>query len=407
MHAVKRRPARQRALKRVMMVGATALACGLAIAGCSSGAPATGMSAGAATGGTAVSAATLTKLKSAVTDAEKVPVFAAPGPAVDVSAVKGKTVYAFAINDEIDTCNHQVATYKKLGQEFGMKVITFSNSGSPDQWATGVKNAIAAHADVLAMFCGIIPGAIGPQLQAAHKAGIKIIDGNYNETDNYTGLDAVTGVQTAEGMKASVDAAVVALDGKPLHALMVTSSSVIQGPAATAAVKSEVQTDCGSVCTVAKTIDVPVQSWTSQTTNQVSSALLADPSINAVFVAFDGMATFAVTGVQQAKRSDVKVYAWGTSASTVKTMVGQPDGILQADVGPSVVWDAYAEMDQTIRLLAGQPAATPEKEIVPNRYWAPDNASGFLTASGGYNEQGYGGNAYQNAYRTLWNAPQL
>lgn len=335
------------------------------------------------------------------------PKFVAPGPKVDVSAVKGKTVYAFPINNEIDTCNHQVATYKALGKEFGLKVITFNNSGSPDQWATGVKNAIAAHADVLAMFCGIIPGAIGPQLQSATKAGIKIIDGNYNETDNYKGLDAETAVQTAEGMKNSVDAAVVALNGKPVHALVVTSSSVIQGPAAEAAVKSQVKADCPNACTVEKTIDIPVQDWTSKTADQVSSALLADSKINTVFVAFDGMARFAVTAVQQAKRNDVKVYTWGTSASTVKTMVGNSDGILQGDVGPSVAWDAYAEMDQTIRLLSGKPAAPVEKEIVPNRFWTPDNASGFLTSNGGYNEEGYGGKAYQNAYRQLWGAAQL
>jgi ribose transport system substrate-binding protein len=354
-----------------------------------------------------VSQAKLTELKAAVEKAKQVPAFVAPGPSVDVSAVKGKVAYAFPINNEIDTCNHQVATYAQLGKEFGMKVITFSNSGSPDQWATGVKNAIAAHADVLAMFCGIIPGAIGPQLQAAKKAGLKIIDGNYNETNDYTGLDAVTSVQTAEGMKSSVDAAVVALNGKPVHALVVTSSSVVQGPAAKAAVQSQVKADCPDVCTVEKTIDIPVQDWTSKTADQVSSALLANPKINTVFVAFDGMARFAVTAVQQAKRNDVKVYAWGTSASTVKTMVGNADGVLQADVGPSVAWDAYAEMDQTIRLLSGKPAATVDKEIVPNRFWTPDNASGFLTSSGGYNEEGYGGKAYQNAYRKLWGAPQL
>ncbi|WEG08769.1 substrate-binding domain-containing protein [Microbacterium horticulturae] len=392
-----------------MVIGVTALACALALAGCSSSGGGSGGSGGSGgnAAGTQVSQATLTKLKTAVSDAEKVPQFTAPGDSVDVSAIKGKTIYAFPINNEIDTCNHQVATYKQLGEEFGAKVITFSNSGSPDQWATGVKNAIAAHADVLAMFCGIIPGAIGPQLTSAAKAGVKIIDGNYNETNDYSGLDAVTGVETAEGMKTSVDAAVVALAGKPLHALMVTSSSVIQGPAATAAVKSEVKADCGDVCTVDKTIDIPVQNWTSDTTNQVSSALLADPKINAVFVAFDGMATFAVTGVQQAKRDDVKVYAWGASATTIQTMVGHDDGILQADVGPSVAWDAYAEMDQTIRLLAGEPAASPDKELVPNRFWVPATAKGFLTSSGGYNEEGYGGKAYQNAYRTLWNAPTL
>lgn len=406
-------------IRRLRVAAAVVLASSLVLTACggsgssSTGSSAAGDSGTASSSGAAsgpISAATLTKLKQNVAAATKVPQFRAPGPPVDVSAVRGKTVYAFPINSGIDTCQYQVEAYAELGKKFGMKVITFNNQGTPTDWATGVKNAISRDVDLLAMFCGVPPGAVTPQLMAARQAGIKILDHNYNgaiDKKSIGLIDAATGIDTVGGMRVDVDAAVANLNGKPVHALVVSSKQIPQGPAAVKAVQDQVEADCPDVCTVEKVINIPVADWATKTESEISSALLANEKINAVFLPFDGMAMFAVTGVERANRSgQVKIYAWGNSLSTIKLLAAK-NGVLAADTSPSVTWNMYTAMDQTIRLLAGEEPAPVERETPPNRFWTPDTAHEFLTSSGGYNEAAYGGTSYQNAFRKLWGAPQV
>lgn len=84
--------------------------------------------------------------------------------------MKGKSVLAMPVNSEIDACNTQTQDFAALGAQLGMHVRVFADSGVPTQWVTGVQDATSAHAAAIALICGIIPGAVGPQLQAAQKA---------------------------------------------------------------------------------------------------------------------------------------------------------------------------------------------------------------------------------------------
>jgi hypothetical protein len=127
-----------------------------------------------------------------------VPAFTAPGPAVSASAVKGKSVLAMPINSEIDACTTQTKDFAALGGQLGMHVKVFANSGVPTQWVSGVQDATSAHDAAIALICGIVPGAVGPQLQAAQKAGLAVVDGNYDETSNYTGLNGETNVNVVQ-----------------------------------------------------------------------------------------------------------------------------------------------------------------------------------------------------------------
>lgn len=345
-----------------------------------------------------VPASMLSSLQQMVTAAEASPTWTAPGPPVAASAVKGASMTVFPVNSEIDACNTQSQDFAALGKMLGAKVSAESNAGNPAQWVTAIQSATAAKDKAVVMLCGVIPGAVGPQLEAAHNAGVKIVDGNYNETTDYTGLDGETNVNVIQGMQDDVADALVDLKGAPLHALLVTSSSIIQGPASISAVKGEIAKACPSSCSET-TVDVPIQDWATATEGDVSSALVANSSINAVIIAFDGMTPFAMPAVE--KHAGLKIYTWGGGRSVVRLMEAA-NPIVVADPAPDEQWDAYDAMDQVIRLLGGHPAASVNSEVDPNRFWTPTNVKQFFGPGGSYGNEGYGGNAFINGFLKLW-----
>jgi ribose transport system substrate-binding protein len=349
--------------------------------------------------GGSISASTLTSLKAALTKAEAAPTYTAPGSAVSASVLKGKSLIVFPVNSQIDACQTQTEDFAALGKQLGAKVTAISNSGSPAQWTTAVQDAVAAHDAGVAMLCGVIPGAIGPELTAAKNAGVKVVDGNYNDTTDYTGLDGETAVQTTEGVTDDVDQALVNLNGKPLHALVVTTDSIIQGPAASSAISAEISRVCPSSCSVADTVTVPIQNWATAVQSDVASALVAHSDINAVIIPFDGITQFADPAI--AKVANLKVYTWGAGRSVEKLMES-PNSLIAADPGPDEDWDAYEAMDQLIRTIGGHPAVSVTSEVDPNRFWVPSNVSAFFGPGGTYGNGGYGGNAFITGFDKLW-----
>jgi ribose transport system substrate-binding protein len=390
----KPRAASRGSKRRGYLICTVAAGAALALAACSSSTSPT-------TSSKTVSASELAKLKAVLAKAEQPPKFVAPGPAVSASVLKGKSILAMPVNSEIDACNTQAIDFKALGTQLGAKVTYFSDAGVPTQWVSGIQDATSAHDAALVMICGIIPGAVGPQLSAAHKAGVVVVDGNYNETTNYTGLNGETAVNVVQGVTDDVDAAVVALNGKPLHALVVSSNSIIQGPASTAAADNAVKAACPKACSVEDTVLVPIQNWATDTQSDVDSALVAHPNINAVIIAFDGMVQFALPALESVHRAGLKIYTWGGSRSVEKLML-KSGSLVAADPAPDEQWDAYEAMDQVIRLLNHKPAASVADEVDPNRFWVPSNVSAFFGPGGTYGNEGYGGDAFINGFRKLW-----
>ncbi|MGH3156026.1 MAG: hypothetical protein ACRDNF_05570 [Streptosporangiaceae bacterium] len=348
-----------------------------------------------------VPASTLSSLRSVLVKAERVPTFTDPGPAVSASVLKGKSALAMPVNSEIDACNTQTQDFAALGAQLGLHVHVFADSGVPTEWVTGVQDATSAHDAAVALICGIIPGAVGPQLQAAQQAGVEVVDGNYSETSNYTDLNGETNVNVAQGVTDDVDQAIVNLAGKPLHALVVSTDSIIQGPASISAVSSAVKAACPSACSVDDTVLVPIQDWATSVQSDVSSALDAHPDVNAVIVTFDGMVQFALPSIEGAHRTGLKIYTWGGSRS-VESLMLKSGSLVAADPGPDERWDAYEAMDQVIRLVGHHPAASVNAEIDPNRFWVPSNVSAFFGPGGTYGDEGYGGDTFINGFRKLW-----
>ena len=379
---------------RVLAICAVATSGALVLAACSSG------SDKPAAASDAISATTLASLRTVIARAERAPQWAAPGPAVSASVLHGKSALVMPVNDQIDACHTQALDFQQLGRQLGMNVTLYDDVGVPAQWAAGIQQASSKHDNAIALICGIVPQAVAPQLAAAQHAGMAVVDGNYNETSYYTGLDGETAVNTAQGITDDVDDAILQLDGKPLHALVVSSDSIIQGPEAAAAATNEVNRLCPATCSVENLV-VPIQDWATQVQGEVHQDLVSHPDVNAVIIVFDGMVQFAIPAVQQVRRPGLQIYTWGASR-TVESYMLQKGSLIAADPGPDETWDAYEAMDQVIRLLSGHPAASVNAEFDPNRFWTPENVAAFFGPGGSYGNEGYNGTQFINGFRHLW-----
>jgi ribose transport system substrate-binding protein len=393
-----------RGTRRVLAICAVAVSGALALAACSGG----GGDTPADAPPSVVSVQMLTSLRATISAAEQPPVWTAPGPAVKASAVRGKSALVMAVNDQIDACQTQATDFQQLGQQLGLNVTQYNTVGVPQQWAGGIQAAASNRDNAVVMLCGIPGPAVPPvmaQMTAAHRAGLRIVDGNYNEVppNLYAGLDAETAVNTIQGITDDVDDAILQQNGKALHALVVSSDSIVQGVAATQAATTEVNRVCPHDCSVIDLV-VPIQNWFTQLQGQVHADLVAHPDINAVIIVFDGEVQFAIPAVQQVRRLGLEIYTWGGSR-TVESYMLQRGSLIAADPGPDENWDAYESMDQVIRLLGGHPAASVDSEVSPNRFWTPQNVAEFFGPAGTYGNEGFGGNAFINGFRQLWGLP--
>jgi ABC-type sugar transport system substrate-binding protein len=257
------------------------------------------------------------------------------------------------------------------------------------------------------MLCGPAASAIGPQLQALASAHIPVVDGNYNQIGGnpafpFTNLSAESGVDTAGGVRTDFAQALVDLKGQPAHVLFLNSPQVAQYTGAKNALKSAIAKWCPKTCTIEKEEDFGTQDWGSTKEQQaIATDLQGDRKINAVIVTFDGMSDVVVSVVQRAASTHpgLKLYAWGGGIAEIKTVQKNP--IFAGDSGPDERWDAYNQLDQVIRLLAGTRPAPVGKEVAPNMFFTKKNAATFYNGNN-YSDKAYSNGAFVKAYLKLW-----
>ncbi len=355
----------------------------------------------------AVSKSTLTTLKADLAKAGQAPKWYAPGPAVNArKALKGKTIVTFPISSEIDACNTkgQQGYLDAEAKKLGAHVIPLSSTSGPPSWQQNLNQAVTDKANAVVMLCGPSP-ALMPPLATFKAAHIKVIDGNYNQTAGnpafpLTNLDAESGVNTIQGVQTDLADALVNLKGQAAHVLFLDSPQVAQDLGAAGGLQSAMKAWCSS-CTIEKTELFGTQDWSGpKEIAAVTSDLQADPKINTVIVTFDGMTDGIETAV--ASHPGVKMYAWGGGLAEIKNV--QTSSTFVGDSGPDEKWDAYNQLDQTIRLLAGKKAAPVNKEIAPNVFFTKANAKIFSVGGNGteYSDKAFGNGAFEKDFLKLW-----
>jgi hypothetical protein len=360
-----------------------------------------------------VSKTELAKAKAAVTAAQSAPKWYAPGPAVNgKKALKGKTIVTFPISSEIDACNTkgQQGYYDAEAAKLGAKVIPLQSTTGPAGWQADLSQAVTDKANAVMMLCGPSAAAIAPQLATLKSDKIAVIDGNYNQIGSNpafptTNLDAESGVNTVQGVETDFADALVNLKGTPAHVLFLDSPQVAQDSGAYGALQSAIKTYCPGACSMVKEEDFGTQDWSGpKEIAAVTSDLQANPSINTVIVTFDGMTDGIESAIAQASSSHtgLKMYAWGGGLAEIKDV--NISSTFVGDSGPDEKWDAYNQLDQTIRLLSGKAAAPTAKEVAPNIFFTKTNAKTFSVGGQGtaYSDKAYSNGAFVKDFLKLW-----
>jgi ribose transport system substrate-binding protein len=395
--------------RRISLAGAVLLIVGLAAAcghqntsGSSPSATASGVSTA-----TIPAAAQLSQLQTDVANAQKVPTFTSPGPAIkDVAALKGQKIMAIPGSSQLAACEQMVEAEQSLGNAVGTPVTIYQNDGLTSQWESGVETAISQGYKAVILTCSINPLSIEPAIEKAAAAGVKVVDyavlGPVTSA-SYPGLASGVGEQVLQDAKLSVEQAFVHSDGKPFNMLLITSNAVEGEPEAVAAVKSEFNTLCGTACKL-YTTDVEVPDWATKIQTTVQSYLLTHPDISVVYPLYSGEYLFALPGIQAAHRTGnvVLVGGFGNGTPEIQLQLSAPGSTVAiGQISSYADWAAYEAYYQTALVLAGQTPIPYADTFTPNVLTTPANAANVLTGVKAY------GDTFVNGYRALFGLAPL
>lgn len=380
--------------RKLSRVAAALVGLGLIVTACSSAETAAGSGSGASQ---FLSPAQITQLESLVDQAGAVPKFVPPGPAVDTSNLKGKRIFVMPTASQLPVCNQIAGDIVRLAGKFGMTGKNFQNSGGPSGWIPGIQQAISQRYDAIVLVCGIDPNLIKPQLQAATRAGIPVIDSALGDTYEHATetsplVTAQTNVPNGQAIQRAVDVALLDNRAKPFDIFEITSNDIPDGVILNRALRTEIRRYCAK-CRITST-DIAVPDWGTKVQSAVSSALLANPNIKAVIPIFDGMVPPAAAGVRSTGRP-VKLY--GCYGATPEYILQMGKGLpMGSNVGPTALWRAYATMDQTLRVLSGAKTVSPDKDGDPSRLFTIKNYREAGRPNTGF------GTEFITGYEKLW-----
>jgi ribose transport system substrate-binding protein len=326
------------------------------------------------------------------------PKFIPPGSKLNLSKVRGKTVFNIPDSSANPFANNIALAEGQAAKLLGINYIDYHDQGLATQWVAGMYQAISRKVDLINVFGGVDPKVIHPQIVAAKKAGIRVIGTHiYDKTQHplYVESNVVAPYVAA----ARLEADWVILDTKAnADVLVVTSNEVVPTKAIVAALKNEFAQHCGSTCKLSF-FNAPVSDWATKIQSNVQSALLRDPKINYIIPIYDSMSQFVVPAIIAANKIGKVHISTYNGTPFVLGYMQQKSDIVRMDVGENLDWLGWAYIDADARVLSGQKLPLQFDEHTPLRVFTRANVKQAGTPpelSTGY------GTAYQSGYKRLW-----
>ena len=123
----------------------------------------------------AASAAVPSDIANRVKTYKAIPKFETPGPPIDASKAKGKTIFIIPESSSIPFINTIDDSIVRVAKMLGIKTTIYTNQAQPSQWAAGINQAVAQKPDLIMLQGAPDPRVLQPQLIAAKKAGIPVL----------------------------------------------------------------------------------------------------------------------------------------------------------------------------------------------------------------------------------------
>ncbi len=334
--------------------------------------------------------------RAAVDAAKAVPSTEALGEPIDVKSLAGQSIVSIPIDSKLEFYQVGEAINKRLAEQAGIEYTTFPADGTQTSYQQGFAQAIASGASVI-LLNGPLPETLQPQIAEATAAGIPVVP--LHIADPSVGVNPDLPYEAFGpfnlGIELATQYAISELNCEPVKALALIASAT--GPSARMleTIKATLADYGVEGSEVINTIDIQVPQWSTDVQPAVQSALLKDPSINAIIPIYDAFAIWSAPAVQQAAPDrNVGIYSFnGTPA--VMGMI--KDGIVRMDSAEDPQWTAYVNMDQAFRAMLG--TAPNPNPVGPIRVIDASN----VDETGNPPEAGKGfGDEYPVAYETMW-----
>lgn len=334
--------------------------------------------------------------RAAIDAAKQVPSTEDLGEPIDVKSLAGQTIYSIPIDAKLEFYQVGENAMKAIAEDAGLNYVTFPSDGSPTSFQQGFAQAIAKGASVI-LLNGPLPETLVPQIEEAQAAGIQVVPVHLQDAGNppldITPYEAFAPFN--QGAKLATQYAIMELDGEPVNALVIEASGTGPSAGMVQSITDTLANEAPEGSKVGAVINSQVPVWSTEIQPAVQSALLKDPTINAVIPIYDSMALFAVPGIQQAAADrNIGVYSFNGTPAVMKMI---KDGVVRMDAAENPDWVAYVNLDTAFRAMLGVPpipgVSNPLRVIdatnVDETGNPPESGKGF-------------GDDYPQAYRIMW-----
>lgn len=378
---------------RSAILGGSALALALVLSGCSGGGGGGDTDAPA---DNADSAAVLQAAQEVIDSYKEVPSTDDLGEPIDVTKLAGKSIFSIPIDAKLEFYQVGEASMKAIAEEAGLEYTTFPADGTPTSYQQGFAQAIAQDAGVI-LLNGPLPETLTPQIEEATAAGIQVVPLHLSDSTEEP-LDITPWEAFAPfnlGARLATLYSVVDLEGEPVKALVIEASGTGPSDGMVQTIKDTLANEAPAGSEVVATINSQVPVWSTEIQPAVQSALLKDPSINAIIPIYDSMALFAIPAIAQAAPdSGMGVYSFNGTPAVLDLI---REGVMRANIAESPDWVSYVNLDTAFRAMLDvdpTPGASGPVRLI--------DASN-VDETGNPSEAGKGfGDAYPDAFRALW-----
>lgn len=316
-------------------------------------------------------ASNLSAVRDELDAARGVPKFNPPGPAIDISGVKGETVFYLPLLMGVPIVQTWWRGVQSAAQAAGLKAVNFDPKGQASEMVRGMEQAINTKVAVI-IIDSIESRALAEQIRKAKRAGIKVLVVNErNESKGGPALDEVDGTVSLDYAGAAKLEADWVVDDSQGNAQV----AVLKLPNAPAhddmedAIRGELQKYCAGSCDVVTVEEVGAPEWATRLPQLTRSLITRFPDMNYMIPVVDAMSLPIVPAIKQAGAADrIKISTFnGTPA--VEKLVKAGD-VVGADIGGANVWESWAYIDQALRVLTEN---EPVDQNVPLRMFDESN----------------------------------
>lgn len=321
------------------------------------------------------------------------PKFKVPGPAIDVSSLKGKLVVVIRGNGAVPFVVDVSSAEQAAAKAAGMKTLLIDGHGTASGWSQAIQTAISQHA------AGIIGVGLGVDLirvalQNAKSAHIPVVDVLDEQAGAKVppGITGNVSINFNGGGRLIADNVIASTNGAPTHVLILGDNEFTSVVEETDGMKAEFK----ALAPQDKVIfqNTTVSTLATDIPRLVQTELRRDPKISWIAAAYDAQAQYVVPAVAQAGASSkVKVASNNGVAANMKWI--QANHIQVFDIAPPTDWGGWAGFDDLARAMLGKPQVNENLKI---RSFTPANLKGIDVSS----QAALFGTAWQNGYSKLW-----